>query len=597
MKLLNRTARGVLAIVLLVGAQASTAAVSAPTAADLQNWQAKIAKVPQPAKGCFTSSYPKLQWQPTQCSYAEQPPMTPRPPGPLSFTVGGGGMNDLSAKAPSGFISSATGSFDSIVNVTSETSGGTANNYSLQLNTNPFVTPACTLSPNTGCRGWEQFVYWNTGSQGVLLIQYWLLFYNAPCPAGGWTFFQFPGQTDSYCFRNNTGQVSGLANQPIANLASLRLTGNVAAGSDGIVFVAGGSATSAPGNNFLSASGGWDIAEFNIFGGPGGGEATFNSGATIKVRTLINYGDRLAPECRAVSFTGETNNLSFGTAAPTATAPGPSIQFIEDTAGGMPANCMYAAAIGDTHQHTVAGLLYDFQASGDFVEAQIGSGFEVQTRKVSGAPTWPDASVNESVAARMGKTEVALCDGKTLVVDGKPTELPPGGSLWLSADNANIYRVGDTYFFIDKAGNSVRANPHPNYLDVALGLGAWPTKVRGLLGNPDNDVKRLEARDGTQLAVPVSFSDLYNKFGDSWRLEPAKSLLSVCGTDAEQGNPQRPFFARDLNPELRRHAEAVCKQAKVPNVWLGACTLDVAVLGDKAALDYATAKPPVLTNP
>ncbi|GIH03690.1 hypothetical protein Rhe02_17570 [Rhizocola hellebori] len=587
----------VLATVLLAGVQASTAVASAPTVTALQAWQAKIAKVPQPSKGCFTSSYPKLQWQQTSCSYAQQPPMTPRPPGPLPFTVGGGGMNDLSAKAPVGTISSATGSFDSAVNLTSETSSGTANNYTLQLNTNPFVSPACSTSPNPGCRGWEQFVYWNTGSSGRLLIQYWMLFYNAPCPAG-WIFFEFsPGDPISYCFRNNAGQVSGLANQPITNLTSLRLTGNATAAGDSVTFVAGGTATTAPGDNFLSASGGWDIAEFNVFGGPGGAEATFNAGATIKVRTLINYGGRDAPECRAVSFTGETSNLSFGTAAPAPTPPGPSIQFIEDTDGGMPADCMYAAAIGDTHQHTVAGLLYDFQASGDFVEAQVGPSFEVQTRKVSGAPTWPDASVNQSVGARMGKTEVALCEGKTLVVDGKATELPPGGSLWLSADNVNIYRVGNRYFFVDQDGNSVRIGVHSSYINVSVGLGAWPSKVLGLLGNPDNDVKRLEARDGTQFTVPVSFSDLYNRFGDSWRLDPAKSLLSVCGPQAEQGNPGRPFFARDLNPELRRHAELVCQKAKVPSVWLGACTLDVAVLGDKAAAAYVGVKPPVLTNP
>ncbi len=598
MRLSRKTVSIFLAAVLVAGVQASAAEATPPTAEALQAWQAKIAQIPQPSKGCFTSSYPKLVWQPTSCSYAQVPPMVPRPPGPRPFTVGGGGMNDLSAKAPAGTISSATGSFDSVVDVTDETSSGVANNYSLQLNTNPFVSPACATSPNPGCRGWEQYVYWNTGSQGHLLIQYWLLYYNAPCPAGGWIFFEFfPGAPTSYCFRNNSGQVSGLPNQPITNLASLRLTGTATAAGDSITFVAGGSATFAAGDNLLTASGGWEIAEFNVFGGPGGAQATFNDGATLKVRTLINYGGRDAPECQAVSYTGETNNLSFGTPAPAPTPPGPSIQFIEDTDGGMSADCAYAAAIGDTHQHTVAGLLYDFQASGDFVEAQVGTNFEVQTRKVSGAPTWPDASVNQSVATRMGKTQVALCDGKNLMVDGKLTNLPPGGSLWLSADDVNIYRVGNRYFIVDQAGNSLRVGVHTNYLNVSVGLGAWPAIVRGLLGNPGNDVKRLEARDGTQFTVPVSFSDLYNKFGNSWRLDPAKSLLSVCGTQAQQGNPSRPFFARDLNPDLRRRGEIVCQQAKVPTVWLGACTLDVAVLGDNAAGAYVGVKPPVLTNP
>src|SRR5688572_28524786 len=130
MKLSNLTLRIVLAAALVVGVQASAAQAMPPTAAELQDWQTKIAQIPQPSKGCFNASYPKLVWQQTSCSYAQRPPMVPRPPGPLPFTVGGGGMNDLSAKAPTGTINSATGSFDSTTGLTSETSSGTANNYS-----------------------------------------------------------------------------------------------------------------------------------------------------------------------------------------------------------------------------------------------------------------------------------------------------------------------------------------------------------------------------------------------------------------------------------------------------------------------------------
>ena len=72
-------------------------------------------------------------------------------------------------------------------------------------------------------------------------------------------------------------------------------------------------------------------------------------------------------------------------------------------------NCAAATSVGDTHLTTFNGLLYDFQASGDFVLAQVDPDFVVQTRQVSGAPTWPDASVNSAVATRMGKTKVAVC--------------------------------------------------------------------------------------------------------------------------------------------------------------------------------------------
>ena len=97
--------------------------------------------------------------------------------------------------------------------------------------------------------------------------------------------------------------------------------------------------------------------------------------------------------------------------------------------------------------------------------------------------------------------------------------------------------------------------------------------------------------------MPVSFSDLYNRYGDSWRLDPANSLLSECGDKAEQGNPSRPFSSRDLDPRLRDRAQSVCARANVIPQWLQACTLDVAVLGDHAAATYVGREAPALTNP
>src|SRR6516164_10160727 len=68
-----------------------------------------------------------------------------------------------------------------------------------------------------------------------------------------------------------------------------------------------------------------------------------------------------------------------------------------------------ATTIGDTHLRTFNGLFYDFQAAGDFTLAEAGRDFSVQTRQVSGAPTWPNATVNKAVAARFGSTKVAVC--------------------------------------------------------------------------------------------------------------------------------------------------------------------------------------------
>lgn len=591
----------VLALLLAAATHASAAEGAPPSAANLQAWQAKIVKVPHPsAKKCFTSVYPRLVWQETRCTSAPSLPMTPkRNLRPL--VVGNG--NDISAQAPSGFISESSGTFENIMNVTSESSpiGNSgppvADAYTLQINTDFFASTACAGSPNVGCRGWEQFVYANDGSSGVVFIQYWLLQYNATCPAGGWNQFSFTGDPDIYCYQNSPG-MTAVPNQPITNLGTLRLTGTVSASSDSATLFVGPTAYTAAGSNSVDAAAGWTKSEFNVFGyggnSDGGGAATFNAGASLNVRTRITYGGTAAPICAAQGFTGETNNLNFGTPAPAATPPGPAVVFLENTTGGAATNCSAASVVGDTHQHTFAGLLYDFQASGDFVEAQVGSAFEVQTRKVSGAPTWPNASVNRSVATRMGSTKVALCDGKNLVVDGRSTDLPSDGSMHLPS-GVDVHRIGNVYVVTDQTGNSIRVTVNGGYIDVQVGLGSSPTKVLGLLGNPDGDVKRLEARDGTQFTIPISFEDLYQKFGASWRVAPIKTLLAPCAA-VDSGNPSAPFFARDLNDDLRKQAEGICLEAKVTEAWLDTCTLDVAVLGERAAATYVGLEPPILNG-
>jgi len=77
----------------------------------------------------------------------------------------------------------------------------------------------------------------------------------------------------------------------------------------------------------------------------------------------------------AQGFTAETNNFSFGPTAPAPSPPGPAMNFAQSIAGGSPSNCAASTTIGDTHLTTLSGLLYDFQATGDFTLLQTASGF------------------------------------------------------------------------------------------------------------------------------------------------------------------------------------------------------------------------------
>lgn len=575
-----------------------------------EDWRISMAQVSLPKKGCFQSSYPSKEWQEVTCTTAPKIPMPPRR-GPRPLVVGSG--DDISAQAPTGFISTAIGSFDTVTNVTNESgpignSGPSiANAYTLQLNPNFFPSAvSCAGSPNPACQGWQQFVLFNDGTSGSVFIQYWLIKYNTTCPAGqSWNQFSFTGSTDIYCWKNNSTGAAGMPNQPITNLGQYSLSGAVSAASDSATFWDGSTLHAVSGDNAVNAAAGWNIAEFNVFGAggnsAGGGQASFNSGANIVPRTRIIYGGTAPPPCVATGFTAETNNLSFGLTAPGASAPGPAVIFRESTAGGAASNCAAATSVGDTHLATVGGLFYDFQAAGDFVLAEVDPDFAVQTRQVSGAPTWPDATVNHAVATRMGKTQVAVClapGGDTpasLHVDGSATRLDDGKSFSVP-DSVDIWRTGNVYTILGQNGDSVRATVHPTWIDVSVGLGHWPAKVGGLLANANGNVNQIAARDGTVLTNSFAFEDLYHRYADSWRVPAKESLLSVCGDrQVERGIPSRPFYARDLEPQVREKALAVCTAAGVKaGALLDACTLDVAVIGnDEAAKVFVGAPDPI----
>lgn len=563
------------------------------------DWNKFIMQKPAPKKGCFTATYPNTEWQEVPCEPVRNIPMIPRH-GPRPDIVGNN--NDISAQGPSGHISQAIGHFENITNVTSEsgpignTGPSIANAYTLQINTNFFGgTSVCAASPNPNCKGWEQFVYENDGNSGFAYIQYWIIAYNATCPAGqGWNQIALYGET--YCWKNNSAGSVGVPNQPITNIGNWTFSGQVSSTGDSVTMSTGTNAYTRNGDNAVAAANGWTTAEFNIFGAggnsSGGGTASFNSGASVNARTEIIYGGTAAPTCVAQGFTGEMNNLSFGPTAPAATAPGPAVIFTESIAGGATSNCAAAATVGDTHLRTFNGLFYDFQASGDFTLAEVAPDFEVQTRQVSGAPTWPDATVNRAVAARFGKTQVAIClapgtDDQTtrVFVDGKLTPVGDGNTLELP-EGAGIRRYGNVYLIAGEDGDSVSATVNSTWIDVNVGLGRWPSAANGLIANVNGNVDQIATRDNVVLTNPFNFDELYHRFADSWRVGEKESLLSVCNAERaiESGIPKRPFYAKDLEPNLREKALGVCNAAGVkPGPLLDACTLDVTVIGQDAA--------------
>ncbi|MGH9424394.1 MAG: hypothetical protein ACRD3J_30765, partial [Thermoanaerobaculia bacterium] len=261
----------------------------------VEAWRKSMARVPLPKKGCFKVSYPATEWLEVACTRAPNrfyPPGSPQ-------SVGSG--IDFEAEV-AGLMSSATGSFDS-VNVTSENDNGNPDTYSLQLNSSFFTSPACAGASNpANCKGWQQFVY--SSALGSAFIEYWLIAYAAPCPAG-WT------TAGVSCWKNSPNAIPA-GSWPITDLQQLSLTGSATAGGTDTIMMSfpGNTLSAMSQDDVLSLANGWNKAEFGIFGDGGGSDATFNAGATMAVRTSVTDGTSNAPTCLLESFTSETNNLN-----------------------------------------------------------------------------------------------------------------------------------------------------------------------------------------------------------------------------------------------------------------------------------------------
>jgi type II secretory pathway pseudopilin PulG len=581
--------------------QKQTTAYQQATEVERESWRKTILHTRRPRRGCFIATFPETEWREVEC--IPTPPTKPYPPrrvGGLRLpnTVGGSGP-DFSAIPNSGHISEGEGSFDSVSGVTSESNtAGTANIYSLQLNTDFFHTTNCSTYAN--CRGWEQFIY---QSSGRAYIQYWFIKYGTAgtaCPnvspscdgshvfSNGWCPFNVAGTTDVYCARNASSSISPTA-EPATSLGILKLTGTAAGfngNADDEISVSAGSVLSAPGNNYFTDLGSqWGEAEFNVFGDGGNDAANFNTGSTIVVRTSVGSGTALAPSCDQASFTGESNNLTLVQLMPPVAHTGiPSVVFKEsNVAGSTQTTCAGAVTVGDTHITTFDGLYYDFQASGDFVLAQDGHDFIVQARQASGAPTWPNAAVNKAIATQMGKTRVALYIEPTrLVVDGVATDLADGKSTLLPT-GVQISRQGNVYTISSESGDQVRATLNSTWIDAAVGLGFSPrANVRGLLGNPLGNAQELVTATGVVLKAPVLFQDLYRTYAESWRVPPRESLFTG---ETRFGIPAKAFYASDLTRGQAAHAREVCKAAGITNrTFLDSCILDTTVLHDDTAV-------------
>ena len=276
---------------------------------------------------------------------------------------------------------------------------------------------------------------------------------------------------------------------------------------------------------------------------------------------------------------------------------------------------------GEPHLTTFDGVGYDFQGAGEFtlVESLDGE-FEVQIRYVE---IDPRATVASAVATIVDGQRVVIdsggvefVDGRSIVtrrtsggtatvtIDGEVVEIPNNGELDIG--NSRIYRrPGEEYTIVYAGENGILEDGDDqlvvnymrpgtiNIVNVYLG-DEKKGQVQGLGGNlnddPDDDVA---LPDGTPLARPLQFSELYGDYREAWRIkDPSESLF-----DYEPGqNPDtfyNPNFPRnhvsfnDLDPEARARGEAAALAAGyTPGTFeFESAAFDFAVTNDPGFLE------------
>jgi hypothetical protein len=279
-----------------------------------RSWSETITKIPAPGPGCFTATFPSLNWHPVPCEYGN--------PDPLVVS----NLNDSSARSPSGtIIGFADGLFHSVHNLTSEFDSKTyvENDYTLQVNSQYGAT---TFQCNTAYTGnkngecWQQFVFENRGStKGLVFIEYWLIDWldsYLSCPStqipNNGTYWSIYG---SSCYASSamveTPAVSATKLGNLSLAGSSDFSGSTKDEASLTNSVTGKAYTVSVTDNVLQLSKYWQIAEFNVFGYGGGSTAQFQYHTSINVYDQIETesGNVITPHCSVGGYTGEKNNL------------------------------------------------------------------------------------------------------------------------------------------------------------------------------------------------------------------------------------------------------------------------------------------------
>ncbi|HEX8101862.1 MAG TPA: VWD domain-containing protein [Solirubrobacteraceae bacterium] len=279
-----------------------------------------------------------------------------------------------------------------------------------------------------------------------------------------------------------------------------------------------------------------------------------------------------------------------------------------------------AESNGDPHLTTLDGLHFDFQAAGEFLLARSrGSDLEIQARQEPYGES-KGVTVNTQIALRLGGRRVTLAPGPSdqgyapvVRIDGAVEGLAAGTSV--TVGDGTLTRQANEGGWVTATwadGSTVVVRPVGTYgvaMVVQLAEGRAST-MSGVLGDFDSDpADDLADRRGKRIKYTVKasegwlgaqrftvaqeyeskfFDDLYDDFGDAWRVSQSESLFDYgpgqsTKTFTNKKLPAKPVGPDELRRARREEAERVCREAGVTQPGpLADCIIDVGATGDPA---------------
>lgn len=263
---------------------------------------------------------------------------------------------------------------------------------------------------------------------------------------------------------------------------------------------------------------------------------------------------------------------------------------------------------GNSHLQTLDGLGYDFQAAGEYVllRSTLGVSFEIQVRMV---PAVGNVSINQATAVQLG-TDTVMIDGsdaQPLRINGVAIALVDFTSI--AVNGGAVFREGHTYtIIISGADDMVNDGDSRVIVDVMNGRVDIDVRLNsellgdleGLLGDGDGNANNdIALANGTVLARPLLFSDIYGAYRDDWRVSTdAQSLFTYDAGESLEGFFLESYPANLVGlSDLDASVVAAARQAVI-NAGLiegtanfNNAVLDYALSGDTSFLDSAFSVP------